>query len=555
MENSIKLSKDKVIRELNIGTTSKVEEKDLDGFFMEVSKGAIFDTGLLPLDGTGTLALRHGLNHTQIVFQHTAGLYYMIWGKSERDTGAAQIYVAQPYRIVLGDLIDGELLGARHFYSPVPISHLDQPLYHCNVPNLNCQGYSGTSVGWICLYHKENYSGLSLGEKVFKVTERASGHEAYNDNNMSGTDGPRFYKQEYEKNLGEKAKGFTFLWNKKEWEKKSKEEGFEWTLNPDLWIPVKVRGIDQQSAHDHNGVVLTLRMAMEGGYHAYYTDETQPKPVNSVSRPDLPFPPASSIMSFFNGAFTKTASLKKASSVLEESAQQNSANPTLSSVALPDQWQSIQAVSLPKGFISSNIALQMGVFPTPKIECGECKTLITTFGDVTNIPDIGIVCASCLETSYTQCDACLEVHHYSKMHTYNDSIYCVNCHTVFTCIKCGHQFLNEDYSAIFNMYGCCVCNPLIPCGNCGKGTTKQEAVIYNLTVTDGNTIAIDYCLDCFSYMVICACGIPKHDSECATLPLTGITACASCIKYTPHGVPVYIKDTSQAENFNAALNG
>lgn len=254
-----------------------ITDKDITSFYQTFSQYASIDTGLLPLDGTGVLAIRSAGPHTQIVTQHAPGMYHINWGAHEGDRNARTYYVAQPYRIVIGDFENGNLLGARMFYSPVPITSPSNQLYHVNLPNINCKGYRGNGVGWICLYHNDDWSSLPFNEKVSRFIERCSGVETYNDANMSETDGPRFYAS--------KSKP-TYLTDPQEWQSKS-EEGYFWTLDPDLWIPVLVKDMDHQGQHDNNGQPLTLAMAMLGNYQAYYTDTSIPKMYNVISRPDL----------------------------------------------------------------------------------------------------------------------------------------------------------------------------------------------------------------------------------------------------------------------------
>lgn len=270
-----------------------VTDKDVVAFYTHFSEYASFDTGLLPLDGTGVLAIRTAGPHTQIVTQHAPGLYHVNWGSYEGDRSASAYYLAQPYRIVIGDFENGNLLGARMFYSPYPITSPDNPLYHVNLPNINCKGYRGNGVGWICLYHKDDWSNLPFNEKVNRFIERCSGVETYNDQNMSETDGPRFYQS---------AGKPSYFYNPSEWQFKSQQEGFHWTLNPDLLIPVLVQDMDNQDKHYPEGQQLTLAMAMLGNYQAYYTDKNIPKMYNVVSRNDLNFKD-SNIADFVKRAF------------------------------------------------------------------------------------------------------------------------------------------------------------------------------------------------------------------------------------------------------------
>ncbi len=116
------------------------------------------------------------------------------------------------------------------------------------------------------MYHNEDWSNLPFNERLAKAIDRCSGTEAYNDGNMSETDGPRFYQEHYEDNSN-----FGYLWNPQRWENKSTAEGFDWTLDPDLWVPIRVSDINNQGSHDEDGEALTLKMAIFGDYKAYYT--------------------------------------------------------------------------------------------------------------------------------------------------------------------------------------------------------------------------------------------------------------------------------------------
>jgi len=292
-----------------------VTEKDLTSFYVNFSKYAFIDTGLLPLDGTGLLAYRQAGNHCQVVVQHVPGVSRIIWGKYENDTSAQTYHLAQPYRIYIGDLLDGNFYGARMFYSPVPITSPNQVLYHVNLPNINCKGYRGNAVGWVCLYHNENWTDIPLGEKVFRIIERCSGSEAYNDNNMSETDGPRFYRDHYSARAMNNellADDYKYLWDPFEWHKKTDKDGFQWTLNESLWIPVLVQDKDNQSQHYHNGTPLTLGMAITGDYAAYYSDKNKTKPVNAIARKDKEFKDINSF-AFIKKAYADSAVINKSS--------------------------------------------------------------------------------------------------------------------------------------------------------------------------------------------------------------------------------------------------
>lgn len=262
-----------------------VTDKNIVSFYQNFSHYAALDTGLLPVDGTGLLAIRSAGNHTQVAYQYKPGMYYVNWGAHEGDSNAVSYLVAQPYRIVIIDFVDNNLLGARTFYSPIPATHPGIQLYHVNLPNINCRGYRGNGVGWICLYHNQDWSKMPFNERLARALERCSGIEVYNDANMSETDGPRFYQKHGKP---------SYITDPREWESKSQQEGFEWTIDENLWIPITVKGRDDQGAHysADDAIPLTLGDAIVGKYNAYYYDEYHPKPINALTNPDLNLSPA-----------------------------------------------------------------------------------------------------------------------------------------------------------------------------------------------------------------------------------------------------------------------
>lgn len=259
-------------------------DKDLFSFYLKFSEQSYMDTGLLPVEGSGVLSIRKALNHTQVAYQHAPGMYYINWGEYENDSNVRTYHVAQPYRIVIIDFLNDNLLGARTFYSPIPITYPQAPLYHTNLPNINCRGYSNqVSVGWICLYHTDDLTGYPFSERLIRSLERCSGVEAYNNSNMNETDGTRFYK--------EKLPHQYILHDPVSWEDHSQKNGYEWTLDPSLWIPVRVPHLDDQTKHDDSSqYILTFADALHGNYKAYYYDNTVPKPVNAISRFDQVLP-------------------------------------------------------------------------------------------------------------------------------------------------------------------------------------------------------------------------------------------------------------------------
>jgi hypothetical protein len=275
-----------------------ITDKNIVSFYQNFSHYASLDTGLLPVDGTGLLAIRSAGNHTQVAYQYKPGMYYVNWGAHEGDNNAVSYLVAQPYRIVIIDFVDNNLLGARTFYSPIPATHPGIQLYHVNLPNINCKGYRGNGVGWICLYHNQDWSTMPFNERLARALERCSGIEVYNDANMSETDGPRFYAS--------KSKP-SYITNPREWEEKSQAEGFEWTIDENLWIPITVKDRDEQGQHyeGEGAIPLTLGDAIVGKYNAYYNDGYHPKPINALTNPNLQLD-ASEVTNWFIKAYNSS---------------------------------------------------------------------------------------------------------------------------------------------------------------------------------------------------------------------------------------------------------
>lgn len=256
-------------------TTSR---KPFEDFLAAYDDAALVDTGLLPVSEDGLLAYRKAFGYEQFIYQRRPGIYGVKWGYSENDPKAKIYQLAHPYRILIADFHNGKMLGVRHFYSPVPVMHWDQELYATNLPNTNTTGYGGTSVGWVCLYHRFDTTKMTPSEKIYHCIERESGlAEPYNDANMSGTDGPRFYA---------KHKKPEYMWKPDVWQGKTEAEGFQWICNEQELIVLKVSNDPAAHAQSYDAAkpVYTLRRAAYEPYSAYYQDHEYDKPVNIVAR-------------------------------------------------------------------------------------------------------------------------------------------------------------------------------------------------------------------------------------------------------------------------------
>ena len=372
-----------------------VTDKDITSFYKNISSQALFDTGLMPISGTGVLSIRSAGNHTQIAYQHAPQMSYINWGSHEGDAHAISYYVAQPYRIWIADLIDGNLFGARMFYSPYPITSSNSVLYHINLPNTNCEGYRGNGVGWICLYHKEDWSNLSFNVKLQKLIERCSGIETYNDANMSETDGPRFYAKNNKPD---------YVIDPLRWEEKSQQEGIDWTLDPDLWIPVLVKGLDDQDRHYPDGEPLTFAMALLGTYNSYYYDSNHPKLINAFARQDIEIP-VKRIFQIFSTSYN-------ASSQNQESFNQ------------------FEAESLDKTKIAQQQHKQLNLFTSDESPdtffCVSCENSYDPEEYSSHEIDDETYCSDCFEENFTYCE-----NTESYLHNENHNLYYVEHESIY----------------------------------------------------------------------------------------------------------------------------
>ena len=159
------------------------------------------DTGLLPVSGTGLLQLRRFRDTYQFVYQIEPCIsrIYVNGNRNQNipflsHKNSKWFEVSQPYIVIIGEILATkdryQLVGARHFYSPESIIHLDQQLYHTNLPNTNAMFYGESGLGWVCLYQQEDPADFNACLK--KAIARVRGGEGYNAN-MSSIDGAALY--------------------------------------------------------------------------------------------------------------------------------------------------------------------------------------------------------------------------------------------------------------------------------------------------------------------------------------------------------------------------
>lgn len=217
-----------------------------------------FDTGFMGQEGTGILSYRVNGEYAQLAYQEEPGKRLVKWGQYERSTDAKVFELEHPYKIWIADFHKDMFRGMRHFVSPTPIQDIDQPLYAFPLPNTNCKGYNGTSVGWICNYMTGTEPLFTVQDKLNYAYQRESGiSEPYNNANMSGTDGPRFYD----------AKGIKLFSSGDVWVK-AQEAGIDWAS---VLIPIKIASTDEMHCqHNESGEIYTFEDALDKPYYPYY---------------------------------------------------------------------------------------------------------------------------------------------------------------------------------------------------------------------------------------------------------------------------------------------
>jgi hypothetical protein len=556
-----------------------ITDKDISSFYSSFSQYAAFDSGLLPVEGSGILSIRTAGEYTQFAYQHKPGTYHLNWGGHEGDRNAKAYYIAQPYRIIICDMIDGNLLGARMFYSPYPITFPNQPLYHVNLPNINCKGYRGNGVGWICLYHNEDWSSLPLNERIVRFIERCSGVETYNDANMSETDGPRFYA----------AKGKpTYITDPTEWQDKTEADGFEWTLDPELWIPVLVQDADHQDKHYEDGIPLTFADALIGDYQAYYSDSVHTKPINAIIRPDKKLS-ADKVLSYFVKSY-------------------NQANVQAPPAILNDTFNKSSSIKDNKG---SNTFIQPTLFEDNdsdnQFTCHDCEESWSNDESTSDVNGNNI-CPDCL-SSYTYIESLdIYVHEEDNNLVYVESIdkhfhqdfcthyQCPSCYQNYAteskekseilkvknsiihlgqkgdvCISCIEQYANDND---LELAKCVVCNSQV-IESTGFLDVFPQANIMVPVLIDSNEIqyqnkSVVLCPNCATTHVVCPCGLLNDSQSINFNPCTNTqisiedgnqlavisSCCSSClspVQFTEDGPEAHFSP-SNLELFNNYIN-
>jgi hypothetical protein len=242
---------------------NKIEE-NLATILKNINENAVFDSGIIPVEGTGLISYRRGFGREQFVYQMEPQKHLVLWGQSESTQNKPRYLLAEPWKIIIADFEHGNFLGLRHFYSEENIMSPKQPLLAINLPNTNTTGYGGTSIGWTCLYRNDNTTNYSFSQKISYFLERESGaNEPYNNANMSSTDGPRFYQR---------RKAPVYIWDPLKWQEKTKSEGVDWVLKPDLFCKIRISWQNDPAAtmHSDSGEIYTLGDAMYRSYYAYY---------------------------------------------------------------------------------------------------------------------------------------------------------------------------------------------------------------------------------------------------------------------------------------------
>lgn len=555
-----------------------VTEKDIVSFYSHFSQYAAWDTGLLPVDGTGTLSIRTAGIYTQFAYQHKPGMYHVNWS-AEEGSPATAYYVAQPYRIIICDMKNGNLLGARMFYSPYPITHPAQKLYHVNLPNINCKGYRGNSVGWICLYQNEDWSSLPLNERIARFIERCSGVETYNDANMSETDGTRFYSENGKP---------SYLSDPAEWQDKSYNEGYEWTLDESLWIPVLVKSMDEQDKHFAGGQHLTFADALVGDYQAHYYDDAHTKPINAIIRPDKELK-SDVVLSYFASSYNNAS---KTNSLLNNTFQSS---------------ETIKSKTGSSIFVGSSLLNSpIDHKDVPKLDIFNCDSCGDSYDEDENQKNLdyhgNTICQGCFEEYFvyiSSVDSYFNVDDGEIIYVDSSSEYYHNTFdTIMCCGNCGENWAKSGsdkvIEEIFNIQDSetTICQDCIEdyakdhsiecyvCTSCKITILESQAFHKSVSVpfidysgeqpvANTNLNEVHFCASCNIKSHVCPCGVLKNSLledyiKCAksniTFPLDDdksfsvdvFGVCTSCaiVNYSPDSSPTITFTPVSVSNFD-----
>jgi hypothetical protein len=557
MANKIIITEDKVELIESLAGVEKKSDITIEDFYKNMSVHASFDTGILPVQGSGLLALRSALGYMQTAYIYEPGIWYINWGSRERSTDAKTYALAQPYRIVISDYFEGKVLGSRTLYSTIPIISGDEQLYHVNLPNLVCKGYgNGNCLGWLCLYHRPSDYKEKFPDKLKHMLDRSSGIETYNDGNMSGTDGPRFYKAMYTKSHPKNYNDYEYLWNPAVWEKKSKSEGFDWTIDDKLWIPIHCDSVDEQWCHIEGGLPLTFNRALYGHYSAYYQDKEEnsakaksqngqmfflpkKKPFNIISRKGESLPKKSIFEALKKSIVTKThyTLFGNFDSLEFKEVKGKQKDPFNSPIqkeykcsSCEKEYPKFDFVKLNKKLIkdSDHDEICVNCYADVVGKCKKCnnETLKTS---LTNTSLYGDVCLECIKTLGT-CGTCNTMKEMDLLHSAFGSLQCYDCQPVFSCPNCAtlYKSLDEIISGEF-------------CSNCGTpGTCISCNLVHNLYDLNifvknthysfapfgGDEVAM--CDECMSHYTICNCKNLTLQHNTTYHEDTMTTTCTKC---------------------------
>ena len=378
------------------------------------------DLGWLP---PGVRSYRQFGDSAIVCVECPPAIHLTIWTDVERSAVRPEFLLAMPYRVIIGLFQNNALHGARMFYSPEPINTPGQQLYHCNLPNINCLGYGGNGVGWVCLYQTDQING-SIGDRVRTLIERCT-YESYNDANMRNIDGPGIYR------LLQRPE---FTYKPQLWEQRTENEGVGWTLDPDLWIPVTVRGRDNQSAHYEGGVPLTVEMAMYGAVAYYYHEMTQHElyrfEQDMLGDDDI-------ISAVFNAAYNI------APPVNDDDKPRYSIDIDEPHLEIIDCNSCGGSDREDKGYVV-NGDFMCGDCMHEFTYCVKCERFST---NMTSVIGVGSVCGYC-QDQYSACDRCGQLCgvDLATHSLYGDDAVCPRCLSfVITCPGCDIEVLRNDH--------------------------------------------------------------------------------------------------------------
>ncbi len=122
-----------------------------------------FDTGLIPVSGTGLINLRMDQGEEVAVWQLEPTVQTIVYNGLRRPDRLRRSHdgqgnypadcyykIALPWRLLIGTRFAESAVSVRLLFSDGPITSMDDPLYAPPLPSVSLTGYHEMPIGWVC---------------------------------------------------------------------------------------------------------------------------------------------------------------------------------------------------------------------------------------------------------------------------------------------------------------------------------------------------------------------------------------------------------------------